>query len=263
MGFLPVAGERRGAVAELQEAAAHARAVIVLGTVAVPAVVVQAGHAVEVEQHAAGILVHEHGLGRAGSVVDLDLARLRAGRDHHAHGIPVTGGHLDRVSAREFDGDRREQVGAVDADGLAFLRPLVGHAGNLRCRREDLEVIGHDGAVAGDQVHLVRLLLGHVLGHRHQDGVRGHVARVQDGGLVVEVDVVDAGQVVTDHAHELFHIGLGDGDVPVRIADEVDGRNAGRLLVAVRIVQIGAGSGQNHTQDDACIFGYRFHRFTD
>ena len=255
MGFLPVAGERRSAVAELEEAAAHARAVIVLGTVAVPAVVVQAGQAVEVEQHATGILVHEHGLGGAGIVVDLDLARLCAGRDHEAHGIPVSGSHLDRISAREFDGDRREEVGAVDADGLARLRPLVGHAGNLRRRRENLEVVGHDGTVAGDQVHLVRLLFGHVLGYCHYDGMRGHVARVQDGGLVVEVDIVDAGQVVTDHTHELFHIGLGDGDVPVRIADEVDGRDPGGFLETVGVVDgVASGGCERQTQEKTGMF---------
>ena len=67
----------------------------------------------------------------------------------------------------------------------------------------------------------------------------GHVTRVQDGRLVVEVHLDDAPQVVAHDGDGVAHVGARDqgvGGRQVRRADVVDDRFSIRDLVAVRLV---------------------------
>ena len=186
-----------------------------------PAVVGRMRVVVEVEQHSAVILVHEDGLSRTGRGCHLNLAGLGAFRNHNGYLGTVTGGCIHRIDTGELDLDGIEEIGTADGYGLSRVRPLEGHRRDLRCGRKDLEIIGDFLAILGDHIYLVSLDGRHGLGNRNEQGLGCHVAGVQDGSLVVEIEVVDAGEIVTYDAYNLFHVGLGDDDVLVGIADEI------------------------------------------
>ena len=76
---------------------------------------------------------------------------------------------------------------------------------------------------------------------------------VEYGSLVVEVHFVDAAQVGTDHAEDLVHERLGDVDIPVGIADEIDGGDAGSRTEAVRVVLTVTGGEHKQGREDSDI----------
>ena len=82
----------------------------------------------------------------------------------------------------------------------------------------------------------------------------GDVAGVEDGRLVVEVHFVDAAQVGTNHTEDLVHIGLGDEHIPVGVADEIDGRDAGSRAEAIRVVLEVTGGEKKKRREDSDIF---------
>ena len=224
---------------------------------------VKTRHAVEVEEHAASIFVHEHGLGGAGSGSNLDLTGLGARRNHHVKRITVSGSHLDGIGAGELDGKRSEEVGTADGHLVAGFGPFAGHSLNLGNRRQHLEVIEDDGAVTGNQMHFVILHGGQGLGNLDHQGLGRHETGIQDSRLVVEIDIVNTGEIVTHDADGLFHGGLCDDHVFVGIADKVDGGHTGSLLEAVRIVQGLAGGYEGQTHEYTNIFSHCFHGFKD
>ena len=115
----------------------------------------------------------------------------------------------------------------------------------------------------GAHMDLVILLGGQFLGNLHQQGVSRHVTGVQDSFLVVEIEIMDTGKVVTHQANHFTHGGLIDNDVPVSIADITQLRNTIRKDEAIRIVHLFAGSGEKQAKHQGRIFNYCFHRITD
>jgi len=114
-------------------------------------------------------------------------------------------------------------------------------------------------AILGDQVDLVGLFDRHSLGNSDYEGLSGHIAGVQYSRLIVEIDVVNAGEVVTDDAHDLLHIGLGDDNIFVGIADEIHCGDSRCLDKTVRIINGVAGREEQNAQDQAFICRINFH----
>ena len=216
---------------------------------------------VEVEQHTAGILVHKRGLGGTGFGGHLNLAGLGTNGYCQLNGASVGSGDFNGIHTGELDRQRSKEIGTADGDLLSGRGPFVGHSFHLGGRRQHLEVVQHHGTVAGDQVHLVVLDGGQILRNRHHDGVGCHVTGIQDGRLVVEVDIVNTGEIVTYDTDGLLHVGLGNGHIPVGITDKVHGGNTLGLLEAIRIIQCRARGKKGQAQQDTCIFCHCFHGF--
>ena len=171
----------------------------------------------------------------------------------------VTGCGCDRVNARELDLNRGEEIRSVDRHLLSGLSPLERHSGDLRCWRKDLEVISDHLTILSVKIYLVGLFDRQCLGNRDKEGLRCHIAGVQNGRLVIEVDVVDAGEVVTHDAQHLFHIGLGDNHVLIGVADEIHRGDSRSLDETVRIVNGVASGEKQRTQNQAFICRFNFH----
>ena len=118
-------------------------------------------------------------------------------------------------------------------------------------------------AILGDQIDLVGLIDRHCLGNSDNESLSRNETGVQYGGLVVEIDVVDAGEVITDDAHDLLHIGLGDDNILVGIADKIHCGDSRCLDKTVRIINGVAGSQKDRTQEKACVYCLNFHLFSN
>ena len=73
-----------------------------------------------------------------------------------------------------------------------------------------MEVVSHRVLALGDEVDLIGHQVGNLVRHGDDERVVGHIARVEHSGLVVEEQLGDAAQVLTDDAHGGAHRGADE-----------------------------------------------------
>ena len=228
-----------------------------------PVVTGAAALVVEAEQDIAVVPVHERGLTGTGSSRHLHLTGQCAGRNFYVKRTgSISRRNLDRICTGELHGERSGEVRTGDGYHIARLSPLEGHGLHLGYRRQHLEVEQDYRTVTRYQVNLIVLLLGQVLGNAHDQRVGSHITGIQNGWLIVEVKVMNAGEILTDKAHDLFHKALGNDNVSVGIANVVHGGYTGGFPEAVRVVNSFAGSHSHcKTHENTGIFKDCFHGF--
>ena len=169
---------------------------------------------VEVEQQAAGILVEEGRFGFAVDGLHLDgtAGRCRSGYlevDGALAEALDTGGNVAHADGKRDAGVVHEEVSVQGGDG-AGSGMLVLHGRNGRAGNQYAEVHLHGVGAAGNQVHLVGHHAGNLAGDIHQQGVPGNVAVIENGLLVIEQELIYAGEIFTHQANAVAHIGAGE-----------------------------------------------------
>ena len=103
-----------------------------------------------------------------------------------------------------------------------------------------MEVVGQRVVTSGDEVNLVAHLVGDVTRNLDDERTVGNEARIQNGLLVVEVNLLDATQVVTYDAELCLRHGLhkqrvaGAGLGRTNVLN--GGQTAGRLILVGLVV---------------------------
>ena len=174
---------------------------------------------VEVEEDVAVVLVDELRPALAVDTLHTDPSALCAGR--YGEGDAVLGNRPDVGHGQRavIELHLQRLVGILD-EVVARQRHLVSGGGILAAhgrhhgrRHDDMEVVG--GGVAGlvDHVDLVGHGSGNVLRDVHQQGVVRDVTGVEECLLVVEEQLADAAQVVSDEADGGLEVALRDDGV--------------------------------------------------
>ena len=107
-----------------------------------------------------------------------------------------------------------------------------------------MEVIGNGVVTRRDEIHLLGYFARQVVGHGYNEGIVRHVTGVQHSLQVVEVQLLDAAQVLTYDADGRTHVSLVENRVTLRIGygtDVGDGRYPVRCLIFIRLVLAGGG----------------------
>ena len=205
-----------------EEVVAGERVLVSLYLHRVPAVVAEHNvcdgvRRVEVEEDAALVVELEVASCRAVLCLHFDEACRSVSRYGEAYLCHRDAGDVlarEDIVVGELYGERIvgivEEVVALDDTFFAGFRLLVLHREHRRRIDEYLEVVCHGVVGCSDHIDFVRHYVGYVLRHGQQDGVVGHVARVEHGGTVVEVHRHDAAEVVADDADRCVLKGSGE-----------------------------------------------------
>ena len=135
------------------------------------------------------------------------FSRLVRNCDHHRRvvaGDAVDGGGyvlVVGVAEEHLQGHAGivDHIVTRDGHAVAGLCILTRHCRDDGRGDDDVEVVGHRVLRLGDEGNLVGHLDGHILRHVDNERVVGDVAVVEHGLAVVEIELIDAAQVLADN----------------------------------------------------------------
>ena len=140
-----------------------------------------------------------------------NLHRAFADTCRHREG-QVTDVELVNVNLGTINGQCERRVGiihevvAIDGSLLASLSPFVAHVVDRRTRNQHLEVVRRGVVRVVDHEDLVEYLIGNLSRNSHNHRVVGDQTGNQFGFLVVEEQLGDTAEVVTNDTDIIVHI---------------------------------------------------------